>query len=67
MDEKNTLLCSKSFELPDVAALGRLYQRAIASDNKTTALAAEQAVLKLSAGEAAIAEARTLAAFLDQV
>ncbi|CAN7289547.1 hypothetical protein LJR230_001328 [Trinickia sp. LjRoot230] len=67
MTDRTKLLFSTSLTVPDVVELGKLYQRALGKDDRTTALAAEQAVLRASVGEGALAEARTLAAFLDQV
>jgi hypothetical protein len=61
------LVSTVSVDLPDVTELGRLYQRAVAKDHKSTILTAEQTVLAVGRAQAAIAEARTLSAFLQEV
>lgn len=67
MPAKSRLLTESKVAVPNLAELGRLYQRASTAGHTSTALAAEQAVLALGRSEAALAEARTLAAFLDEV
>lgn len=67
MHAKSKLLTESKIAVPNVAELGRLYQRASAAGHMSTALAAEQAVLAVGRSEAALAEARNLAAFLDEV
>jgi hypothetical protein len=64
---ESKLIKKVAVEMPDVRELGRLYQRAVQKDHAPVAASAEQAVLTTGRAEAAIAEARTLAAFLDEV
>lgn len=64
---KSSLLSDTRVKIPNIAELGRLYQRASQAGHASTALAAEQTVLAVGRSEAALAEARTLAAFLDEV
>jgi hypothetical protein len=71
MSNKNpieiTLLSNVELPIPNVKELGALYQRAIDKKHLSTATAAENAVLAVGRGEAALAEARNLATFLDAV
>jgi hypothetical protein len=65
--QQSKFLAKAKIDVPSVAELGALYQRAMAKDDRMIALSAEQAVLALGRGEAALAEARNMAAFLDAV
>ncbi len=67
MRKKASLLKKTTIIIPDVSQLGRLYQRAVEKEHTATSLAAEQTVLTIGRAEGAIAEARTIAAFLDEV
>lgn len=64
---KFQLTRKETVKIPDVKELAQLYQRAVEKGHHSTALAAEQTVLAVGRAEASLAEARNLAAFLDEV